>query len=170
MEDHVDQPFFLYYASPLPHVPLQAPQNWVEYYQKKFGEEEPYTGQSYFPNRTPHATYASMISCLDEQVGDLTKKLKELGIDQNTLILFSSDNGPTYTGGADAEFFDSAKPFRSDYGRGKGFVYEGGIRVPMIATWPGKISEGSITGHISVFYDVLPTLCDLAGIEPPQWY
>ena len=168
IEENSTRPFFLYYASPIPHVPLQAPKGWEEYYQKKFGEEQPYTGTSYFPNRTPHAAYAAMVSCLDEQVGQLIAKLKEMGVYENTLIMFSSDNGPTYTGGADSRYFDSARPFRSDYGRGKGFVYEGGIRVPMIAAWPGRISKGSTTDHISVFYDVLPTLCDVAGLEKPE--
>jgi arylsulfatase len=167
IEDHKEGPFFFYYASPIPHVPLQAPERWVEYYQRKFGDEQSYTGKSYFPNRTPHATYAAMVSALDEHVGSLVEKLKQEGIYQHTLIIFSSDNGPTYTGGADSEFFDSAKPFSSAYGRGKGFVYEGGIRVPMIAAWPGKIRAGSTSDHISAFYDVLPTLCDVAGIDVP---
>ena len=162
-----DQPFFLYYASPIPHVPLQAPQRWVDHYREKFGPEEPFTGTSYFPNQTPHATYAAMISYLDEQVGDLVKRLKELGLYENTLIIFSSDNGPTYTGGADTKYFDSAKPFKTENGRIKGYVYEGGIRVPMIAHWPGKIQAGATTDHISAFYDVMPTLCEVADIKAP---
>ncbi|MEZ4934029.1 MAG: sulfatase-like hydrolase/transferase [Saprospiraceae bacterium] len=80
-----------------------------------------------------------MISFLDEQVGDLINKLKEMGVYENTLVIFSSDNGPTYTGGADTEFFKSASPFITAKGRGKGSVYEGGIRVPMMAVWPDKI-------------------------------
>ncbi len=90
-----DSPFFLYYASPIPHLPLQAPTKWVEYYQKKFGKEIPYTGKSYYPNKTPRATYAAMISYLDEQVGELVDKLKEINQYENTLIIFTSDNGPT---------------------------------------------------------------------------
>jgi arylsulfatase len=82
--------------------------------------------------------------------------------------LFSSDNGPTYTGGADTLYFDSAKPFRCDYGRGKGAVYEGGLRVPMIASWPGRIEVGSTTDHISAFWDILPTLGEIAGYSVPQ--
>ena len=168
IEESKDGPFFLYYASPIPHVPLQAPEKWVEYYEQKFGPEEPYTGdQGYFPNQTPRATYAAMISYLDDQVGEIVQKLKELNLYDDTVIFFSSDNGPTYTGGADTEHFQSARPFACNYGRGKGFVYEGGIRVPMIASWPGKIKAGSQTGHISAFWDVLPTMCDLAGIPLP---
>ena len=167
MEANKDQPFFLYYASPIPHLPLQAPKRWVEYYRKKLGEEAPYTDKSYFPNQYPRAAYAGMISYLDEQVGDLVKKLKEMGVYENTLIIFSSDNGPTYTGGADTPFFDSAKPFKTEYGWGKGFTHEGGIRVPMIASWPNQIQAGSQSEHISAFYDILPTLCEVAGQPIP---
>ena len=163
IEENHKQPFFLYYASPIPHLPLQAPQKWVDHYTKKFGPEKPYTGKSYFPNQTPHATYAAMISYLDEQVGDLVKKLKELGVYENTIIMYTSDNGPTYTGGADTPFFDSAKPFKTEFGWGKGFLHEGGIRVPLIASWPGRIKAGSQSDHISSFYDYLATLTELAG-------
>ena len=168
MEANKDQPFFLYFASPIPHVPLQAPQKWVDHYQEKFDKEEPYLGnRGYFPNRTPHATYAAMVSYLDEQVGALVEKLKEMGEYENTLIIFSSDNGPSFNGGTDSPYFDSAHPFRSERGRGKGFTYEGGIRVPMIAHWPGKIQAGSTSDHISVFYDVMPTLGEVTGAEMP---
>ncbi|MEM9720607.1 MAG: arylsulfatase [Bacteroidota bacterium] len=153
------QPFFLYFASPIPHVPLQAPAKWVSYYQVKFGDEEPYLGdKGYFPNQTPRATYAAMVSYLDEQIGALIELLKESGKLENTLILFTSDNGPTYTGGSDSQFFDSAAPFTSEYGRGKGFVYEGGIRVPFIASWPGKIPPNTHSDQIGAFWDILPTL------------
>ncbi len=167
MEQNREQPFFLYYASPIPHLPLQAPQRWVDYYINKLGDEEPYFGKSYFPNFTPRATYAAMISYLDEQVGELVDKLKELGVYENTLIIFTSDNGPTYTGGADTPFFDSASPFITESGRGKGSVYEGGIRVPMIAAWPNKIEADTKSDHISAFYDVMPTFCDLLEIKNP---
>jgi arylsulfatase A-like enzyme len=167
LERHQDEPFFLYYASPIPHVPLQAPQRWVDHYREKLGPEEPYVRGSYYPNRYPKATYAAMISYLDEQVGELVAKLKEVGQYENTLIIFSSDNGPTYTGGAATEFFESAAPFRTDPGWGKGFTHEGGIRVPMIASWPDKIAPGSVSPHISAFYDVLPTLCEVAGYKGP---
>lgn len=162
-----DQPFFLYYASPLPHVPLQAPKTWIDHYREKLGPEEPYTGKSYFPTQYPRATYAAMISYLDEQVGDLLTALKAQGKYENTLVIFSSDNGPTYTGGADTPFFASAQPFKTEYGWGKGFVHEGGIRVPMIASWPGQIEAGTESDHVSAFYDVLPTVCDLVGQDIP---
>ena len=106
-----------------------------------------------------------MISTLDEQVGDLVAKLMELGIYENTLIIFTSDNGPTYAGGADTPYFESAKPFKTEYGWGKGFVHEGGIRVPMIASWPKYIEKASESGHISAFYDFMPTFRDVAGSQ-----
>jgi len=96
-------------------------------------------------------------------------ELKAQGLYENTLIIFSSDNGPTYTGGADTPYFDSAKPFKTEYGWGKGFVHEGGIRVPMIATWKGKIQSNSESHHISAFYDVLPTLCEVANTPIPNY-
>lgn len=163
-----DSPFFLYYASPIPHVALQAPQKWIDYYVEKFGDEKPYDGsKGYYPSRYPRATYAAMISYLDEQVGDIVSELNKLGIYENTLILFTSDNGASFAGGADPEFFNSGGIFASDYGRGKGFLYEGGIRVPLIASWPGKIKQESVSNHISAFWDYFSTLCEVAGIEIP---
>ena len=168
VERNIDRPFFLYWATPIPHVPIQAPQRWVDYYVNKFGDEEPYLGeQGYYPSRYPRATFAAMISYLDERVGQLVEKLDELGLAKNTLIIFTSDNGAGIGGGSDAEWFDSAKPFISKRGRIKGTVYEGGIRVPMIAAWPGVIQAGSTSDHVSAFYDVLPTLCELTNITPP---
>ena len=109
-----------------------------------------------------------MISYLDDQVGEIVAKLKELGIYENTLIVFSSDNGPTYLGGVDAKYFNSARPFSNEYGRTKGFTYEGGIRVPMIASWPGHIAPGSKTDHISAFYDVMPTFGEIVNTDVPE--
>ncbi|TMM56777.1 arylsulfatase [Maribacter algarum] len=161
-----EQPFFLYWASPIPHVALQAPQKWVDYYIEKFGAEEPYLGdKGYFPHKNPRAAYAAMVSYLDENIGKLVQQLKDEGIYDNTLIVFTSDNGPSYAGGADPEFFESAKPFAGEYGRGKGYLYEGGIRVPMIASWPDKIKAGTKSDHISAHYDMLATFGDVAGYE-----
>lgn len=135
IERHKNEPFFMYYASSLPHLPIQVPQKYVEPYRKIFGKETPYNGkQGYFPNRYPKASYAGMISYLDEQVGELVAKLKELNLYENTLVIFTSDNGPAFNGGVDPEFFNSAGIFPNNYGRTKGFTYEGGIRVPMIAS------------------------------------
>ena len=164
-----EKPFFLYFATPIPHNPLQAPREWVDHYVEKLGDEEPYLGErGYFPHRYPHAAYAAQISYMDDQVGQITDLLKELGIYENTVIMFTSDNGPTYSGGTDAGYFDSAKPFRSEHGWGKGFLREGGIRVPMIASWPGHIQPGSESGHISAFWDLLPTICEISGAAVPE--
>lgn len=171
VDQQKDNPFFLYWATPIPHVPLQAPEKWVKYYEKKFGKEDPYLAQNglgYFPHPSPRAAYAAMISYLDENIGNLIAQLKEAGIYEDTLIIFTSDNGPSYAGGADPEWFKSAGPFEGTYGKGKGFVYEGGIRVPMIASWPGNIPEGTRTDHISVQYDVLATLSELTGFSIDQ--
>ena len=166
ISENKQNPFFLYWATPIPHNPLQAPQKWINYYKEKFGEEKPYLGQNgYFPHQNPRAAYAAMISYLDENIGKLIMYLKDKNLYDNTLILFSSDNGVTYSGGTDGEFFNSSAIFGESYGRGKGFVYEGGIRVPMIATWNKKIKPGSITNHISAHYDVMPTLLEVINYE-----
>ncbi|MCM4169113.1 N-acetylgalactosamine-6-O-sulfatase [Arenibacter antarcticus] len=168
VDRNTENPFFVYWATPIPHAAIQAPKNWVDYYINKFGKEEPYLGEKgYFPHQNPHAGYAAMISYLDENIGKLVAQLKSEGIYDNTLIVFTSDNGPTFNGGSDSPWFNSAKPFKSERGKGKGFVYEGGIRVPMIATWPGHIKPGTTTDHISVHYDVMATLADIAGYEKP---
>jgi len=166
---HQDTSFFLYWATPIPHVAIQAPQQWVDYYEEKFGKEAPYLGdKGYFPHPAPRAGYAAMITYLDDQIGSLIQQLKKLGIYDNTLILFSSDNGPSFAGGADPVWFDSARPFKGEKGYGKGFLHEGGIRVPFIASWPGQIPEGTRSDHISAFWDVMPTLCEIAGMEVPE--
>lgn len=163
-----DEPFALFWTTPVPHVPLQAPERWIKHYVEKFGDEEPYLGnKGYFPCRYPRATYAAMVSYWDEQIGGLVQKLKELGIYENTVIIFTSDNGPTFNGGSDSPFFDSAKPFKPELGWGKASLREGGIRVPMIASWPGHIPAGSESDLLSAFWDMMPTMCELAGVEPP---
>ncbi len=170
VEENKNNPFYMYWATPIPHAPIQAPQRWVDYYVKKFGNEKPYLGDNgYFPHRYPHAGYAAMISYLDEQVGQLVQQLKNLGIYENTLIVFTSDNGPTYNGGTDSPWFNSGGPFKSEMGWGKGFTHEGGFCVPMIASWPAKIKKGTESNHISAFWDVLPTLCDITGLKTPQY-
>ena len=164
-----DNPFFMYYATPLPHLPLQVPHEYVEKYLGIFGTEKPYAGnKGYFPNRYPNAAYAGMITYLDDQVGEIVEKLKELNLYDNTIIIFTSDNGPSYLGGVDAEYFNSAGIFSNKYGRTKGFTHEGGIRVPMIMSWPNNIKAGSTTDHISAFWDVMPTLAEIVGEKVPK--
>ncbi len=164
-----NRPFFLYLAYTLPHLALQAPDRAVAPYRGEF-TDTPYYGQKgYLPCAHPRATYAGMISLLDNYVGQVLQTLKEQGLDDNTLVVFTSDNGATVpgTGGADTEFFHSNGPYRG----WKGALYEGGIRVPMIARWPGKIKAGSASDHLSALWDMLPTFCAAAGIDrydPPE--
>ncbi len=166
VDKNKDHPFFLYWATPIPHVALQAPNEWVDYYVEKLGDEKPYLGElGYFPHRYPHAAYAAMVSYLDDQIGNLVQQLKDLGIYENTLIIFSSDNGPAPNGGSDSPWFKSGGPFRCDPGYAKGNVNEAGIRVPMIACWPDRIKQGTVSDHAAVAYDILPTLCEVAGLK-----
>lgn len=168
IERNKSQPFYLYFATPLPHASLQAPQKWVDYYHKKFGDEKPYLGGSYVPCRYPLATRAAMVSLLDEHVGEIVKKLKELGIYKNTLIIFTGDNGPTYEGGADLSYFRSAAPFKTERSRVKGHVFESGVREPFIAVWPGKIKPGSKSELMTAVWDFMPTVCELVDVKSPQ--
>ena len=153
------QPFFLYLPYTLPHVSLQAPLDWVNRYVGQFAEQ-PYFGErGYAATPYPLSTYAAMISYLDAQVGIILDHLKKLGLDKNTLVLFSSDNGATFNGGVDRHFFNSNGGLRGQ----KMDLYEGGIREPFIARWPGKIPAGSISNHISVQYDLMATLAEITG-------
>jgi arylsulfatase A len=157
------RPFFLYLALTTPHVALQAPPEAVQEYLGKF-EETPYYGrQMYNPCKTPRATYAAMITYTDKKIGALLEWLRKKGMDKNTLIFFTSDNGPTYAGGVDYKFFNSAGGLRGL----KGDVYEGGIRVPFIAYWPGRIKSGGATAHPAAAYDIKATLASAAGVKPP---
>lgn len=158
---HQDEAFFLYLAYPIPHVALQVPDEELDAYDF---EETPYLGQDgYLPHPRPRAAYAAMVSRMDRYVGQIRALLDELDLGERTLILFSSDNGPTFNGGTDSAFFQSAGPFRGL----KTELYEGGIRVPLIAWWPGVIEPGTTTDYLSAFWDVLPTLADVAGVSPP---
>lgn len=166
IEKNKNEPFFLYYASVLPHAELVAPETYMNKFIGKFEPEkafirtetvENYRKGGYASQSKSHAAFAAMITLLDDQVGEIVAKIKELGLEDNTLIIFTSDNGPHKEGGADPDYFNSNGPFKG-YKRD---LYEGGIRVPMIAKWKGKIVEGSKTNHISAFWDVMPTLAAL---------
>lgn len=162
-----DRPFFLYFPSTIPHVALHIPDEELKPYLGKW-EEQPFTradGYGYTPHLTPRAAYAAMISRLDSDVGKMMKLLEDLGLGSQTLVMFSSDNGTTHLDQeVDYKFFDSVGPLRGL----KGSLYEGGIRVPMIARWPGKIAAGTETDQVSAFWDVMPTLAEVAGVDPPS--
>ena len=152
-----DNPFFLYMAYTLPHMSLQIPDHYLQPYIGKF-EDKPYKG-GYLPNRTPRATYAAMISLLDNYVGRILQQLKKLNLDKNTLVIFTGDNGAAVGGGVDADYFNCTGDLR---GR-KGALYEGGIREPFVAYWPGKIKGGTQSDHPSDIWDLMPTFGEVAG-------
>ncbi len=158
IERSTKKPFFLYLPYTLPHVSLQAPDSAVKKYMGKFNERPYYGQKGYASTKYPLSTYAAMITYLDEQVGIILAKIKKMGLDDNTLIMFSSDNGATFdVGGADRFFFNSNGGLRG----AKMDLFEGGIREPFIARWPGKIAPGTTSDHVSVQFDVMATLADL---------
>lgn len=158
-----NRPFFLYLPFTAPHASLQAPEAAVNEYVDKFADR-PYLGQQgYASTPYPRATYAAMITYMDKQIGQIMELLKDLKIDDNTLVMFSSDNGATFNGGVEAAYFQSVGKLRGL----KMDVYEGGIREPMLARWPGKIRAGQITDHVSVQYDLLATLAELVSYKQP---
>lgn len=157
-----DRPFFLYVPTPVPHVAIQVPDDSLQEYEGEFPETTYMGDRGYLPHPTPRAGYAAMVTRMDDHIGRIMSLLKELGLDDNTLVMFSSDNGPTFNGGSDSEFFNSAGPLRGL----KCDVYEGGIRVPMIARWPGKIEAGSTSDHVCAFWDLMPTFSDVIGTNP----
>jgi arylsulfatase len=158
-----DQPFFLYYPTVIPHLALQVPDADLAQYKGRWNET-PYRGRSYQPHPTPKACYAAMISFMDRQVGRLMALLEELGLADRTIVFFTSDNGTTHLKDqVDYEFFESVGPLRGL----KGSLYEGGIRVPLVVRWPGRIRPGSVSDHLAAHYDVPATLADIAGAEWP---
>lgn len=162
IQKNKNNPFFLYLPYTGPHVSLQAPDDAVKEYLGKF-DEKPYHGENgYASTLYPKSTYAAMITYMDKQIGRIMSLLKELKIDSNTIVMFSSDNGTTFkVGGVDAEYFNSVRGLRGL----KQDLYEGGIREPFIARWPGKIAAGTVTHHISSQYDLMATLSELTSIK-----
>lgn len=178
IEENKEGPFFLFYPNTIPHAELIIPEGeMIEKYRVKF-EESPYVNErpgadygdtafnvsAYCSQPEPRATFAAMVSLLDRQVGELVAKLEDLGLEGNTIIMFTSDNGPHQEGGADPDFFNSNGPLKG-YKRD---LYEGGIRAPMIARWSTHIAPGTTTDHVSAFWDILPTFADLAGSPVPD--
>lgn len=158
-----ERPFFLYVPFTIPHVALQVPEDSLGEYKDQWADPAYDGKRGYVPHEHPRACYAGMVSRMDKDVGRIMDQLQTLGLDDNTLVFFSSDNGPTYAGGSDAGFFESAGPLRGL----KGSVWEGGIRVPFIARWPGRIKPGTKSDHVCAFWDFLPTCAELLGEQPP---
>jgi len=178
---HRDQPFFLYIPTTIPHAELQAPDDEILAQFKGKFPEEPFAGKKfpewggeadygpdaspggYASQKMPRATFAAMVTRLDRQVGEILLILDELGLAENTLVLFTSDNGPHVEGGHDPVFWNSNGPLRGV----KRDMYEGGIRVPMLARWLGHIAPGSVNQAPFAFWDIMPTLAELAGAKAP---
>lgn len=165
IRQHREKPFFLYLPYIIPHVAVQVPEDDLNQYRGKLGDDPAYDGKKgYVPHPAPHAGYAAMVSRLDQTVGKIMALLDELHLTENTLIIFTSDNGPTHNvGGADSTFFESAGKLRGL----KGSMYEGGLRVPFIASWKGKIKPGSVCDARWAFWDVMPTLGEVAQAKTP---
>lgn len=170
VEQNKSNPFFLYLAYTLPHAALQLPAGdpVFEHYKKKFNEQpktigKDWNGTGYQPQAYPHAAYAAMVTKLDNYVGEAVARLKKLGLDKNTMIIFTSDNGPHKEGGNEPAFFNSSAGFRGI----KRQLSEGGIREPMIVNWPGKIKAGQVSDHVGAFWDFMPTFAELAGQSLP---
>lgn len=172
--DHKNKPFFLFYATTLPHAELLLPEKEISVYRNKFLPEKEFVGLKpgdknfrqgpYGYQAETHAAFAAMVTLLDKQVGEIMAKVKELGLDKNTIIMFSSDNGPHKEGGGDPDYFDSngqLKGYKRD-------LYEGGIREPMLVSWPGRIKSRSTTAHVSAFWDLMPTFAEIAGVTAPE--
>ncbi len=167
IDKNKDKPFFLYLPFVEPHVSLQTPQKWTDMYPKSW-DTKPYrnaVGYGYVPHPRPNAAYAGLITHLDDHVREILDRLKKHGLEKNTIVIFTSDNGPTHNvGGVNTEFFDSMAGLRGK----KGSAYEGGIRVPCIIRWPGKVKPGSVSDAATYFPDWFPTLCDIAGGKMPE--
>ena len=160
IRENRERPFFLYLPFAVPHLGIQVPEASLAQYTDEIQEEE-YAHRGYVKHPSPRAGYAAMVTHMDRGVGQIMKLLKELKLDDQTLVFFTSDNGPTYNrlGGSDSNFFRSAGEFRGL----KGSVYEGGIRVPLIVRWPRRIAAGTVSDHPSALWDLLPTVMDAAG-------
>jgi arylsulfatase A-like enzyme len=162
LETHVPGPFFLHLSMQLPHADLYAPARWKNTYQGSF-VEDPFEGGHFRAESQPKATFAGMVSRLDWEVGEILARLRGLGIDKKTLVFFASDNGPASAGGHLPDHFHSSGALRG----GKRDLYEGGIRVPLIARWPGIITPGSESDLVGAFWDLVPTVCEVAKVPAP---
>ena len=162
IRNNKDKPFFAVLTYTLPHAEMNVPHDSIYQQFENSFEETPYDGsRGYTPVEKPRATFAAMVTRLDMYVGEVLAELKALGLDKNTIVFFTSDNGPHREGGADPDFFQSYGPLKGT----KRDLYEGGIRVPFIAWSPEKIAAGSRSDHVGAFWDMMPTLSELTGTE-----
>ena len=162
--DNRNKPFFLYYPTVIPHVALHVPDEELKPYQGLGWNDPPFTAAKggYTPHFTPRAAYAAMITHMDNEVGKLLAVLDDLKLTDNTLVVFSSDNGTTHLDQeVDYAFFRSVGELRGL----KGSLYEGGVRVPTVVRWPGHIKPGSSSDRVSGFEDWLPTFLEVVGAK-----
>ena len=160
-----EKPFFLFLPVTIPHAAMHATEEYLAPFRKKFPQFENKVGRyANTETKNPIAAFAGMMTQVDAHLGQLMQLLDELNLDDRTLVMLSSDNGPHKEGGHDPKFFDSNGPLRGH----KRDLYEGGVRAPLIARWPGKIAEGNESAMISAHWDMLPTFCELAGVAVPQ--
>ena len=166
IRDNEKKSFFAYLPLTIPHAAMQCPEEDVAPFRKKFSQFENKIGKYSHGSiiRNPVAAFAGMMTRMDRGIGQILDLLNELDIAENTLVLFTSDNGPHYEGGHQPGFFNSNGPLKGH----KRDLYEGGIRVPLIAYWPGKIKSGSVSNHICAHWDLMPTFCELAKISEPN--
>ncbi len=161
IDDHAKEPFFLYFASTIPHLALQIPDEELDVYPESW-DTEPYLGdKGYLPHPRPRAAYAAMITRFDAEVGAIVKALKDNNVADNTIIVVTSDNGPSWVGGVDMDFFGSKGGLHGH----KAQLWEGGIRVPTVVWWPEHIQPNSETQTPSAFWDWYPTLLAVANQE-----
>ena len=164
VRENRDCPFFLYLPTTVPHLALSVPEDSLAEYRGLW-PDPPYRGdQGYLPHPAPRAAYAAMVTRMDREVGRILELVRELELEQRTIVVFTSDNGPTYDriGGSDSEFFRSAGGLRGL----KGSLYEGGVRVPAIVSWKGRVASGAVSDRVTGFEDWLPTLLELVGAKP----
>jgi uncharacterized sulfatase len=159
IDKHKDQPFFLYLALTVPHANNERTRALGD--GQEVPDYSPYAGKDW---SDPHKGQAAMITRMDRQVGDVFARLKMLSLDEKTLVFFSSDNGPHQEGGNKVEFFDANGPVTGF----KRSLTDGGIRVPFLARWPGKIKPGAVSSHVGYFGDMMATCAELAGVQPPK--
>ena len=166
IRDNEKKSFFAYLPLTIPHAAMQCPEEDVAPFRKKFSQFENKIGKYSHGSiiRNPVAAFAGMMTRMDRGIGQILDLLNELDIAENTLVLFTSDNGPHYEGGHQPGFFNSNGPLKGH----KRDLYEGGIRVPLIAYWPGKIKSGSVSNHICAHWDLMPTFCEIAKISEPN--
>jgi arylsulfatase A-like enzyme len=174
IEQHRAQPFALFVTTIIPHAELAAPPAYMQQAIGKFGPEKPYIGADtsaptftksgpYLSQPHPKAAVVAMMRVLDDHVGQIMRKLQELHLDENTLVIFTSDNGPSPEGGKNLAYFNSSGGLRG----AKRDLYEGGIRMPFIARWPDQVKAGTVSQQLVAFWDLLPTFTEMAGLKTP---